>query len=256
MKRLCIALSLLATVALAADPRPQLLTAWQAIPPATGGGGWTTPYPMSLYLSGYSTNSGITLIDGSGNGRHYVCAVSPPLATNVTVNGRACTGVWYQAGYNIYTHAANADAWGTKPGTISMWIYPFAINSQVGGSGYQMMGLEATDAAATYRCLSISSSDKKLHYYYYTSGNNEWSSSATISTGVWTHIVVTSGAGRSKIFINGALDSTNALSWLANTGSNRAHEVGGNNTVSLNGIEVEFREWTNELTETQAEAIP
>jgi hypothetical protein len=160
-------------------------------------GTWDTTYYKAVYhFEGNSNDSGTSGYNGTDTGVTYGAA-------------KVGQGIIYD-GSASYTQAGTTLMNGTlTSGMVMGWIYPTADGSD-GGTTYKQPTIWGTDGI--YHGLMREATNKKLRVYWYTTGPNNYDSTNAINQDAWTHIAVTwsSSDNNTKIYINGALDSTSS----------------------------------------------
>jgi hypothetical protein len=205
---------------------------------------------MPLFIDGVLSNGAAVLLDASGVTGDYAVRNSGAQSTN-TYNGK--TSLTINCSSNTrYDRPSTAAT--RKPATLAMWINPNSIAAN-GGAWYQKDTIEATGYG--YRAIQLDGTTKKL-VHVVGSGTSAWQSSPSISTGVWTHICYVSGTWGSKLYLNGTLDSTNALTWFSNAaGTDETHVIGSWDTGQnfWHGFLDDYRIYTNELSATEVQGL-
>jgi hypothetical protein len=217
---------------------------------ANGLPGDIDPYPMptnAMVLHLTMTNN-TTCFDRSGAGNDYTKGTISPTTETDIVNGKSTLITKGFTSAGIYW--LRAWDYGRKPPTLAYWCKPDSYTAN-GGSVWIKQTMEGV--GNIYRATQIDGTTHKIQYYYYDGAAKTWASTSTISTGVWTHLTFVSGAWGSKIYINGVLDSTNALTWFNNTAATNLNHTIGFSVAALaftGGID-DVRIYPAELNDSQ-----
>lgn len=91
--------------------------------------------------------------------------------------------------------------------TLSAWVYPEALAGENGIIG-------KWSGADNYSWIMVLNASNQIAIYYYTNATtsvfSNFTSSFSVTDGVWTHIAITRSGNTLRIFANGVLRYTNA----------------------------------------------
>ena len=139
-----------------------------------------------------SSNPFNSLTEGSlsfnGTAGNYITLANSQYLFNWWTSGGFTLEAWVN--YSSFTNASFVNGANSSPSLIGNMLPTSGIN-------YWSFGPTTTGVLA---------------FYYFSGGGNTISTTATLSTNTWTHIAVTCDATNIRLFINGTLSQTTALS--------------------------------------------
>ncbi len=132
-------------------------------------------------------------------------------------------------------------------GTFSMsaWVNPTSFAADQFTLFRKQEGLESQQSYQWF----VWDTDSKVYIQIFDSGGNTQTiSSSTISTGVWTHIVVTHDGTNDRIYINGSLDKIGSNTRAPQNSTTTVWHGLHSNDESNNGLTDELRSFNGILT--------
>jgi hypothetical protein len=151
----------------------------------------------------YGDGASLSLADSTGN---YGLPTNSSVASG---QGKISGGASFN-GSAYYTRAAVSTVMGVlTAGSVSIWVYPTA-NGQLAGNSWEYSPFIAKDS--TYLNWGIINTNHVRVYYYDTSAHY-FDSAAALPLNVWSKVSVDWNSGGSTLYINGASDSTSALTF-------------------------------------------
>ncbi|HRI27381.1 MAG TPA: HYR domain-containing protein, partial [Chitinophagales bacterium] len=177
---------------------------------------------------------------------------APTVSDNCGLSGNAikCDGS------NDYIERT-ALALGTSDFTIEFWVYATSL------SGYPVLFAQdkAGVGAPAFRMEATSGSNTLLFAFADASHSVSYYSTATLTTGVWTHLAVVRSGNTYTTYKNGVAGGTNTASGSINQSANTfPFRIGARSNASntaqdaFNGIFDEFRVWNVARTPAQLSA--
>jgi len=190
------------------------------------------------------------LLHGDGANQGTVITDSGPFTRTMTVGGGAHTSTtqfqWGTASLNVnpittnYGWIVNDDVGNVSNGTwtVEFWIRPATL------SGYICeFGKRSTNQVQ----ITLNGSSGRLKIYLQQGANTiNYVVATPLTTGVWTHVAITSISGVTRMFVNGVNSGggTFGTSWLLDVGTTIMSSYANRNTSSsdkLNGYIDDFR---------------
>lgn len=198
---------------------------------------------VALLLHGDGADNGSVFTDSSNYAHGLAIGGSPKTSTTAPKFGSASIAFAGTGNGNdqpgatvdyLDLAADSSTALGTSDFTIETWVKLNAIPSSYGA----IFDCRPASTNGLYPALFVQNNGTLL---YYTNGLNTLSSSAALSTGVWTHVALVRRSGVLTIYINGTSSGTYNDS---NNYVNNRMRIGGSgygNYLGLNGNLDEFR---------------
>ena len=188
--------------------------------------------------------------DSSGNGYNGT-------ATDVNFNvqgkfGNAGEFNGTSSKITVEDSSANAFGFANMTGSISVWLNPAVLGTQMGIAAKRDQG-----SPGNRQWIFRKYSDNKINFYAYQTDTNSQVviSTSTIPENSWTHVVVTLTTSEMKIYLNGVLDKTTATSYttIQNDGADLTIGVQGANASSnyWNGSIDQIRIFNSALNASQ-----
>jgi len=174
----------------------------------------TTGLQLSLDASNPSSYSGTgsTWLDLTSNHNNFTLYNSP---------------TWNSLGYfNIYggvtggslpyfgltSAPANLIQWAAADYTICYWVYNSSFNGNSNGTTFPSgVGNSAPVGGTEYWTFGTDASGT-VTLYYYNGGQQIFNTSTVLSLNTWNHLALTQTGGALKIYVNGSLVATTAVS--------------------------------------------
>ncbi len=154
-----------------------------------------TTVPDPIYQWDFNENTGTTATDSIASS---VLTLFPPDSTWGAAHTGASSIAFSGSGAPYITGTDVFDALRTGPFSLSMWVKPTSLASDVvlffTGAGYQVSGayVGVTAAGVVFFTTNQSGADQ-----------GTLSSSSAVSTGSWQHICVTRNGAVAKTYVNG-----------------------------------------------------
>lgn len=219
----------------------------------------TTPLTA---ISGTSllTCQNSTFIDNSTNnysiastGLVKPSAINPFGSTSSTANGYSVSkfkGSAYFDGTGDYLTVTNPPTilreWWKSPFTIEAWVYVNSFN-QAAYAQPTMVGNMSPTSDGNYWSFGPITNGTIRFYYWNGSGGVSVTTTTAIETKQWCHLVVVYVNSQIRIYINGVLSVTSAISGTPLSGAEIPLTVGTLNNSSINGYISDLRITTSAL---------
>lgn len=142
---------------------------------------------------------------------------------------------------SIASAPSNLLNWYSTSYTVEYWIRPNSF-SQGGNSESTVIGnMDPTNVSTgTYWSFGPVSGGT-VKFYYFNGGIQFFSTVATISTGVWTHLAFVNNANALTIYINGVSRATATISGTPQSSNTLAFAIGSAYTGKYNGLMTNVR---------------
>jgi hypothetical protein len=201
------------------------------------------PPPPTGLVAAYSLNavSGSTVADGSGN------ANAGTVSGAVAVPGKYGNGLSFD-GVNDWISVSDSNSLDLTTGmTLMAWVGPTAL----AGSWRTVIFKEGGPGSVDYSLYAAESTNKPLGQVYIDGEQNALGTSS-LATGVWTHLAATYDGAMLKLYVNGVLAGSKAVSGSV-TPTTGALRIGGNGIWSewFQGLIDEVRIYNRALTQTE-----
>lgn len=213
-------------------------------PPLLAGGASvpaTDPYFANvkslLHFDG--TNGSTTFTDVIGNtwtaSVATISTTSPKFGTGSGLfgPGTLISTTYSTTNFDWWTTSYTIEAW-VKPNTLTNWSY----NSS--GSIPVLCGNMTFNSLTDYWSFGPNSSGQVM-FYYYNGAQNRVTSTATLSTGVWTHVAMVNDAGTIRFFVGGTASGSAAISGTPQSSSGVTMLIGQGNNTNIDGNVDDFR---------------
>lgn len=137
---------------------------------------------------------------------------------------------------SISSPASNLINWYSTSYTVEYWIRPNSF-SQGGNSESPVIGNMDPTNSSTGTFWSFGPiTGGTVKFYYFNGGLQFFSTAATVSTGVWTHLAFVNNANALTIYINGVSRATATISGTPQSGSSLPLSIGSAYTGKYDGL--------------------
>ena len=192
---------------------PAAATAYTATFQAGGG---TAPPSGLVAAYAFAEASGTSVSDASGAGNHGTISG----ATRTTA-GRFGAALSFDGVNDYVTIADSASLDLTTRMTLEAWVYPTA------SSGWRTVVLKEIPGELSYAIYSRDDAARASGWGYIGASPVSTASTSSVTLNAWTHLAVTYDGAALRLYRNGALESTRAISGSLVTSSNPLR-IGGN----------------------------
>jgi glucose/arabinose dehydrogenase len=208
----------------------------------------TTPAGISGLVAAYSFNegSGTTIADASGNGN--TGTLEGPTWTTQGKFGNALS--FDGASLIAVNDSPSLDL--TTGMTVEAWVYP---NVAPGDYTTVLMKEQPNEMVYTLYAGAVSSTPNRPSEYIYTTGEQGNIGTAALKLNTWTHLAATYDGSMMRLYTNGNLVASNAVSGTM-TNSTSQLSIGGNGIWGeyFQGFIDEIRIYSRALTAAQIQS--
>jgi hypothetical protein len=172
------------------------------------------PVPSTATASGdyYWTNvplyiNGEDLLDHSSSPKSI--ANNGSTAVNTTTKKFGSSSLFFNGSTQYLTVTSPATSiidWYSSDYTVEFWVNPSAFGSSSNGNANIVGNVDPGSSIDYWSFGTLSNGTVK--FYYYNGSQNSVTTTATVSSGVWTHLAMTHNNGTIRIFINGVLSAS------------------------------------------------
>jgi hypothetical protein len=203
----------------------------------------STPAPVAAYS--FNETSGTTARDSSGNGLNGTVS-----GATRTTTGKFGGALSFNGTNNMVTVADNAKLDLTAGMTLEAWVWPSAV------SGWRTVVVKERDSSAlSYGMYANGDTNRPVGWANVGGAARDARGTGQLAAKTWTHLATTYDGTTLRMYVNGTLVGSRAISGSIAT-STGALRIGGTQAWGewFNGVIDEVRVYDRALTQTQVKA--